>query len=106
MKERVPLILRGLVTILWQKALHDINSCGDMDMCASCHHELVSLGRQPVDSLANFQYYGHEALPATICKAFDQATTFDIMKVARARATKITHLRSSKQDGAMVGTDP
>lgn len=92
--------------ILWYKALHDPNERGDLDMCVSCQHELVGLGKQPLDSLANFQYYGHEALPDDVHAAFKHATTFDIMMVARARATRITHLYSSKVEGPMAGTDP
>ena len=68
--------------ILWYKALHDRQSRGDVDMCLSCSHELVSLGKQPIDSLANFQYYGHEALPDPVRRAFSNATTFDVMLVA------------------------
>ena len=64
-------------------------------------------GKQPLDSLANFQYYGHEALPDDdVHAAFKHATTFDVMMVARARATRITHLYSSKVDGHLAGMDP
>jgi hypothetical protein len=70
--------------ILWYKGLHDPVQQGDLDMCISCHHELVTFCKQPLDSLANFQYYGHEALPVEIQNAFDQATTFNIMMVAEA----------------------
>jgi hypothetical protein len=75
-------------------------------MCMSCWHELVSLGKQPLDSLANFQYYGHEALPNQVQSMFADATTFDIMLVACAHATRITHLYSAKTEGPMAGTDP
>jgi hypothetical protein len=92
--------------ILWYKALHDQNEPGELDMCVSCRHELVGLGKQPLDSLANFQYYGNEALPDDVHAAFKHATTFDVMMVARARATRITHLYSSKVDGHLAGTDP
>lgn len=92
--------------ILWYKGLHDCARRGDLDMCVSCRHELVALGRQPLDSLANFQYYGHEALSNEVREAFNHATTFDIMMVARARATRITHLYSSKTEGPMAGSDP
>jgi hypothetical protein len=70
--------------LLWHKGLHDTVRKDNLDMCILCYHELVTLGKQPLDSLANFQYYGHEALPVEIRKAFEQATTFDIMMVARA----------------------
>lgn len=88
--------------ILWHKALHNLDSRGDVDMCVSCKHELVDLHKQPLDSLANFQYYGHESLPPDVCEVFAQATTFDIMLVARACATRITHSYSSKPDGPTV----
>jgi len=92
--------------ILWHKGLHDCVRRGDPDMCVSCWHELVSLGKQPLDSLANFQYYRYEALSDEVREAFDHATTFDIMMVACARATRITHLYSSKTEGPMAGSDP
>ena len=56
--------------ILWYKGLHNRDDCGDVDVCVSCHHELVSLGKQPLDLLANFQYYAHEALPNDVHNAF------------------------------------
>jgi hypothetical protein len=75
-------------------------------MCVSCWHELVNLGKQPLDSLTNFQYYGHKALPEHIQQAFAHATTFDIMLVAHTNTTRITHLYSLKSDSPMAGTDP
>jgi len=92
--------------ILWYKGLHNCACRGDLDMCVLCRHELVALGRQPLDSLANFQYYGHEALSDEVREAFSYATTFNIMMVAHARATRITHLYSSKTEGPMAGSDP
>jgi hypothetical protein len=77
-----------------------------MDVCHSCYNDLVTKGRQPLDSLANFQYYGHEALSHDVRAAFENASLFDIMLVSRARATRITHLFSSKKDSSTYGHDP
>ncbi|EGN93473.1 hypothetical protein SERLA73DRAFT_163520 [Serpula lacrymans var. lacrymans S7.3] len=48
--------------------------------------------KQPLDSLANFQYYGVPQLPPDIDNVFTNATLYDIMMISRAFATKILHL--------------
>ena len=50
----------------------------------------------PVDALANNQYYAHECLPNDAWLAFDSVALFDIMLVARARATQVTHMMTDK----------
>jgi len=38
--------------------------------------------------------------------AIDEASMFDIMMVSKLRATRITHLYSSKEGSSLYGTDP
>ncbi|KAF8217221.1 hypothetical protein K438DRAFT_1484228, partial [Mycena galopus ATCC 62051] len=51
---------------------------------------------QPLDSLANFQYYGRDELPPDVKRAFGDATLYDLMMTAHSRATRITYLFSDK----------
>lgn len=92
--------------ILHPNGLHDINKLGDIDLCRSCCQDLLDRGVQPLDSLANFQYYGIDELPAEVKNAFAHSTMFDILMVARSRATRITHLYSQKPNSSIWGTDP
>lgn len=68
------------------------------DMCAHCRRAILEKGRTPRLSLANWLYYGHEALPSAVSDAFDRSSQFDRLLVARARASRIsfrfTELRS------------
>ncbi|KAJ6608356.1 hypothetical protein B0H10DRAFT_2166596 [Mycena sp. CBHHK59/15] len=59
-----------------------------MNTCESC---------KPVNSLANFQYYARDELPADIQAVFNSASMFDLMIVAISRATRITQLFSKKK---------
>jgi hypothetical protein len=69
-------------------------------MCGRCHSTLIcKRPRQPVNSLANFQYYGHEKLPDDIRDAFARASAYDLMLIARARASQITHFYAHKPSG-------
>jgi hypothetical protein len=69
--------------ILYPKVLHDMNACGTMDVCASCHSALHA-EKQPMDAIANFQYYVYDELPASVHQAFASMSLFDVMLVARA----------------------
>ncbi|KAG1807364.1 hypothetical protein EV424DRAFT_1329595, partial [Suillus variegatus] len=55
--------------------------------------------RQPVNSLANFHYYGHERLPSSVGDAFAKASAYDVMLVSRARASQIIHFYAYKPSG-------
>jgi hypothetical protein len=92
--------------ILYYKGLHDKNEKGDIDICKSCRHELIDQRRQPLDSLANFQWSAQELLPESVRTAIESATMFDMMMVARLRATRLTHLYSSKKDSPLFGSNP
>ncbi|KAJ7290044.1 hypothetical protein C8J57DRAFT_1164233 [Mycena rebaudengoi] len=60
-------------------------------MCGPCRKALRD-SRQPLESMANFQYYAHDELPLKVKAVFHGASMYDIMMVARCRATRITHL--------------
>ncbi|KAG0701016.1 hypothetical protein DFH29DRAFT_1052643 [Suillus ampliporus] len=61
-------------------------------MCRTCHLALMRKRlRQPINSLANFQYYGYERLPDDIRDAFSGASIYDLMLISRARASQIVH---------------
>ncbi|KAJ7720620.1 hypothetical protein B0H16DRAFT_1432312 [Mycena metata] len=66
-----------------------------MDVCASCKGALKKK-LQPLDALANFQYYARQELPADVRLAFEKASLYDLMMVARNRATRITHMFCEK----------
>ncbi|KAG1893083.1 uncharacterized protein F5891DRAFT_1131379 [Suillus fuscotomentosus] len=68
--------------ILYAKGLTSCWSLSEMYMCSSCHSALISkCPRQPVNSLANFQYYGHERLSPEIREAFSSASIYDLMLI-------------------------
>ncbi|KAJ6582664.1 hypothetical protein DFH09DRAFT_831291, partial [Mycena vulgaris] len=83
--------------ILCPAALRHVDRLSGMDMCTTCKDPLKA-GKQPLDALANFQYYGREELPQPVKQAFAESSMFDIMMIARCRATRITHMFSSKPD--------
>jgi hypothetical protein len=86
--------------VLYPKGMTDCWSLADLLMCGRCHSALVcKCPRQPVNSLANFQYYGHEKLPHEIRDALARASAYDLMLIARARASQITHFYAHKPSG-------
>ncbi|KAG2110061.1 hypothetical protein BD769DRAFT_1496393 [Suillus cothurnatus] len=69
-------------------------------MCRQCYSALVCKHpHQPVNALANFQYYGHERLPSVVRDSFQRASVYDLMLIVRARASQITHFYSYKLNG-------
>jgi hypothetical protein len=88
--------------ILYHKGLQCTDDLGPVDMCYKCKRELVDLSHQPLNSIANFMYYG---LPDSIGQHFSKASMFDIMLVARSRATRITHLFSDKKGHPFEGSN-
>ena len=63
--------------ILYPLALHNVQAQDTVDMCQLCYHSLVIRKKQPVDSLANFQYYVIAELPAKTKGVFESASMFD-----------------------------
>ncbi|KAJ6622842.1 hypothetical protein B0H10DRAFT_2214147 [Mycena sp. CBHHK59/15] len=89
--------------ILYHRALTDKEYLGAMEMCHSCQKDLLS-NKQPLDSMANFQYYARDELPPDVKKVFCNASMFDLMMVSRSRATRITHLYSKKKGHHLAGS--
>jgi hypothetical protein len=72
--------------ILYPKGLSNCWALEDLHMCHQCYAALINKHpRQPISSLANFQYYGHERLPSSVADAFMRASTYDLMLVSHAR---------------------
>jgi len=84
--------------ILYPKGLQDLQKKGLMDMCKSCCHDLVVRKKQPLNAIANYQYYVIDELPLIAKDAFSTATTFEVKLVARSRATWLTHLYCKKKN--------
>ncbi|KAI0698726.1 hypothetical protein C8Q76DRAFT_633801, partial [Earliella scabrosa] len=60
-------------------------------VCGVCFKELVVKARMPKLSLANWFYYGHDALPEAVRNALRNSTQFDRLLVARARGSRISY---------------
>src|SRR5262245_16054420 len=84
--------------ILYHKGLHSKSALGPIDLCTKCKNSLVDRKKQPLDSLANFQYYAHNELPVDVKNCFENASVYDLMLVSRSRIMRITHLFSGKRD--------
>ncbi|KAI0706471.1 hypothetical protein C8Q76DRAFT_566412, partial [Earliella scabrosa] len=91
---------------LYQRALlclHGMSdrwTLSDINLCRTCHRELATRGKMPKLSLANWLYYGIDALPASVSAAFKASSPFDRILVSRARGSRIsyrfTELRKNK----------
>ncbi|KAG1856609.1 hypothetical protein C8R48DRAFT_776009 [Suillus tomentosus] len=89
--------------ILYPKGLCDRWALADLRLCRQCHAALITKRpHQPVNSLTNFQYYGHERLPSAVADAFARASAYDLMLVSRARASQIIHFYAHKHSGHWV----
>lgn len=76
------------MAILHPDGLVDRERSSTMLVCVECSESLRKLV-MPRFALANWLYYGHSALPGNVEAAFRNATAFDLMLVARARASTI-----------------
>lgn len=85
--------------ILCVDGMHNTDEKGELDVCDSCRRFLIVKKVQPVNALANFQYYGNSRLDREVSLAFKHASMFDLMLVSRCRATRMTYLYSKKKDG-------
>lgn len=91
--------------ILHPKGLSNCALRSTAQVCHLCYSSL-RLKKQPLNALANFQYYGWEKLPDDVRNAFEHATLFDLMLVSRARCSRITHLFSSNKQSPVYGSNP
>lgn len=76
------------MAILHPPGLSKKASKGHLTVCHACADSLRGHA-MPKFALANWLYYGHAALPSRVKAAFDNASPFDLMLVARARASNI-----------------
>ena len=90
--------------ILCPQGLHDREQL-QVIMCGKCSTALVHNKQQPRNALANWHYTGYDELPEGVCDAFNSASIFDLMLVARSRATRITQLYSNKAGAPNYGQD-
>ncbi|KAH9854429.1 hypothetical protein C2E23DRAFT_913766, partial [Lenzites betulinus] len=83
--------------ILHPQGLVNTLRLDSMHICVGCLPELKR-GRLPKFALANWLYFGHEHLPATVREAFQTATPVERMLISRARASKISFKFSESKD--------
>lgn len=91
--------------ILHPNGLTNVDARSTAKVCRLCYSS-IRTNKQPLNALANFQYYGWERLPEDVRDAFMHATLFDLMLVSRARCSRITHLFSSNKQSPVYGSDP
>ncbi|KAG1874903.1 hypothetical protein F4604DRAFT_2008883 [Suillus subluteus] len=92
--------------ILYPKGLQELWAKTDLYLCWTCRSALIcKFLRQPVNSLANFQYYVHERLLSLICVAFSEASVYDLMLIAQARASQIASQQYNKGNVAVRAQD-
>lgn len=94
--------------ILHPRGIHDCVNRGRINVCNTCEGSLLrsSPRKQPVDALANFQYYGFQALPNDVRECFEQASHSDLKLVARARCSRVTHLFVKNKSSPVYGGNP
>lgn len=76
------------MAILHSPGLTNKKMLAPMYVCEACDSSLRSY-IMPRYALANWLYYGHSALPTEVRRAFEEATPFERMLIARARASNI-----------------
>jgi hypothetical protein len=82
--------------ILYHGGLITPGKRGYMQICGGCKSSLDKK-KQPLDSWANYQYYGLDCLPGDVAGCLDKLSDFDKMMICRARASKITHLYDERK---------
>lgn len=89
--------------ILNPKGLEFTDQLGHMRLCIPCNHSL-SMSTTPKFALSNWFYYGQDALPSNVQKAFSEATIFDKMLICRARSNTVTCRFNSGNSSASGGS--
>ena len=92
--------------ILHPKGLQRRDVRGPLWLCDSCRKDLVDRRRMPRFALANWLYYGHDRLPASVREAFAKSTQVERMLVSRARMSKISFRFSETPGHYLYGTTP
>ncbi|KAJ7495931.1 hypothetical protein B0H11DRAFT_1646369, partial [Mycena galericulata] len=75
--------------LLCSAALSDVDEPRQMQVCADCR-AFLSRGEMPRFALANWLYYGHEALPVEVREAFESSSLFERMLVSRVRYNSVS----------------
>ena len=86
--------------------LEDRWNLAPINMCTECRREVIGKGRMPRLCLANWLYYGHDALPSAVCDAFAASSQFDKLLVARARASRISFRFTEHRSTNPTNRDP
>ncbi|RPD70480.1 hypothetical protein L226DRAFT_470224, partial [Lentinus tigrinus ALCF2SS1-7] len=76
--------------ILYPRGMHDPWSLAPLDICCTCHKELVDNQRMPKLCLANWLYYAMDELPDDVARALRASTFVDRLLISRARSTRIS----------------
>lgn len=78
--------------LLNPKGLSDTQrKTGTISLCKLCASDLTAkTPRMPRFALANWLYYAHDRLPEEVKMAFNSASVFEKLLIARARANRIT----------------
>ncbi len=92
--------------LLHPKGMTDRWNLGDVRVCATCDADLCVRERMPKFAIANGLYYGHDEVPEDVKIAFAEATQFEKILIARARASKISFRFSELKGHALFGSDP
>jgi len=86
--------------ILYAKGLMSPGSLGYICACKTCSTALKA-NRMPKFALANWLYYGYEALPTHVQHSFNLSTVFERTLISRARCNNITcRFNQSTLEGA------
>ncbi|KAJ7783106.1 hypothetical protein B0H16DRAFT_1297799, partial [Mycena metata] len=75
--------------ILCVGGLSDVNAPANISICDVCH-TAMRRSTMPQLALANWLYYGREALPADVRDAFDSASIFERMMISRVRYNSVS----------------
>ncbi|KAJ7739514.1 hypothetical protein B0H16DRAFT_1324886, partial [Mycena metata] len=75
--------------LLCSAGLSDVNVPANMIACNKCMKSLRR-GSMPKLALANWLYYGREALPPDVKEAFDSASIFERMLISRVRYNSVS----------------
>lgn len=91
--------------ILNPKGLEYTDRVGNVRLCSGCSNALKAK-KMPKFALSNWLYYGMDALPENLKKAFDEATMFDRMLICRARANSVVCKFNTKDEvGGRAGNN-
>ncbi|KAJ7821159.1 hypothetical protein B0H13DRAFT_1546307, partial [Mycena leptocephala] len=84
--------------LLCSSGLSDLDAPSEMQVCDPCQTSL-DRGMMPKLALANWLYYGREALPDAVRDAFDSASIFERMLVSRVRYNSVScRFKASEYD--------